>query len=64
MSTSYSSNPTDDAQIFTTISEDEQIYSSDDDYNEEEEVLKDQTLGRWQLLTVQKFESYPLIVLR
>ena len=55
MSTSYSSNPTDDAQIFTTISEDEQIYSSDDDYNEEEEVLKDQTL-------VQRSEELQLTV--
>ena len=55
MSTSYSSNPTDDAKIFTTITEDEQIYSSDDDYNEEEEVLKDQTL-------VQRSEELQLTV--
>ena len=46
MSTSYSFNPTDNAQIFTTITEDEQIYSADEDYNEEEEILKDQTLAQ------------------
>ena len=44
MSMSYTSNPNDDAQIFTTITEDEQIYSSYDDSSEEEEVLKEQTL--------------------
>ena len=44
MSMSYTSNSNDDAQIFTTITEDEQIYSSDDDYSEDEEALKDQSL--------------------
>ncbi len=44
MSMSYTSNPHDDAQISTTIAEDEQIYSSYDGYSEEDELLKEQTL--------------------
>lgn len=44
MSTSYSSNPNDDAQLFTTITEDEQMYSAYDNYSEEEEASKDQTI--------------------